>query len=435
VIANKRIILHVEKTEQKIPHHIYGLQIDDYTYELPAGRIASYPLDKRDQSKLLVSTGEGIFQSRFRELADFLEPGSLMVLNNTRVVQARLEFFKETGARIEIFCLEPLTPVTDVHLALGHSSPVSWQCLVGNAKKWKAGQLLLENPTTGLKLTAEMLSRKDEEFEIAFSWEPASLSFGEVLEQAGKTPLPPYITREASVGDKKTYQTVFARDDGSVAAPTAGLHFTPAVFESLGKKGIDHRFLTLHVGAGTFKPVSADTIGGHQMHSEQFLVERSLVGALINHQGKVVSVGTTSMRTLESLYWLGVKLLNGYQPGNGPARIGQWEPYLTGQKPEPKEALTAIIDWLDKNGVAALKGETALIVVPGYEFRLVDVLVTNFHQPRSTLLLLVAAFAGPVWKDAYEFALNNDFRFLSYGDSCLFFRNEMGFEKILQNTT
>ncbi len=427
MIANKRIILHVEKTEQKIPHHISGLKIDDYTYALPAHRIASYPLEQRDQSKLMVSNGEGISEARFSELADFLEPGSLMVLNNTRVVQARLEFFKETGARIEIFCLEPLTPVTDVQQALGHSSPVTWQCLVGNVKKWKTGQLSLENKASGLKLSAEMISRKGEEFEIAFSWVPGSLSFGEVLEQAGKTPLPPYITRKASEGDKKTYQTVFARDDGSVAAPTAGLHFTPAVFENLAGKGIDHRFLTLHVGAGTFKPVSAETIGGHQMHSEQFLVERSLVEALLNHQGKVVSVGTTSMRTLESLYWLGVKLRNGYQPGNGPARIGQWEPYLPGPQPGPKEALTAIIDWFDKHGVTALQGETALIIVPGYEFRLVDVLVTNFHQPRSTLLLLVAAFAGPVWKTAYQFALNNDFRFLSYGDSCLFFRKEKEF--------
>ncbi|MBW6497906.1 MAG: S-adenosylmethionine:tRNA ribosyltransferase-isomerase [Bacteroidales bacterium] len=401
-----------------------GLRIEDFTYELPPERIASFPLEKRDQSRLLVCKEPEITSSRFHKLADFLEPGSLMVLNNTRVVQARLEFFKETGARIEIFCLEPLTPVTDVQQALGHLSPVTWQCLVGNAKKWKNGQLSLENKVSELKLSAEMLSRKGEEFEIAFSWQPGSLSFGEVLEQAGKTPLPPYITREASEGDKKTYQTVFAKDDGSVAAPTAGLHFTPEVFKSLGLKGIDHRFLTLHVGAGTFKPVSCHTIGGHQMHSEQFLVDRSLVEALINHQGKVIGVGTTSMRTLESLYWLGLKLLNGYRPGNDPAQIGQWEPYLPGLKPEPKEALKAIIDWFERNGVNALQGETSLIIVPGYKFRLVDVLVTNFHQPRSTLLLLVAAFAGPVWKAAYQFALNNDFRFLSYGDSCLFFRNE-----------
>lgn len=435
MIANKRIILHVEKAEQKIPHHIYGLQIDDYTYELPTGRIASYPLEQRDQSKLLVSNAEGIFESRFSELADLLDTGSLMVLNNTRVVQARLEFFKETGARIEIFCLEPLSPVTDVHLALGLSSPVSWQCLVGNAKKWKTGQLLLGNPATGLKLSAAMLSRKGEDFEIEFSWEPASLSFGEVLEQAGKTPLPPYIIREAGEDDKKTYQTVFARDDGSVAAPTAGLHFTAAVFKSLERKGIDHRFITLHVGAGTFKPVSADTIGTHQMHSEQFLVERSLVEALLSHQGKVISVGTTSMRTLESLYWLGVKIRKGYVPENGFVKIDQWEPYIQGENPALVESLSAIIDYLDKHHLELLQGETALIIVPGYKFRLVDVLVTNFHQPRSTLLLLVAAFAGPVWKDAYEFAFNNNFRFLSYGDSCLFFRNEMGFAKIPPITT
>jgi len=412
----------VEKIEPKIPHHISGLKIDDYTYELPATRIASYPLEQRDQSKLLVSAGESISEARFSELADFLEPGSLMVLNNTRVVQARLEFFKETGARIEIFCLEPLTPVTDVQQALGHSSPVTWQCLVGNAKKWKAGQLSLENKASRLKLSADMLSRKGEEFEIAFSWEPASLSFGQILEQAGKTPLPPYITRDASESDKKAYQTVFAKDDGSVAAPTAGLHFTPAVFDALQQKDIGHRFLTLHVGAGTFKPVSSDTIGGHQMHREQFLVQRDLLEDLVQHQGKIVSVGTTSMRTLESLYWLGVKILNGYHAENGFACIDQWEPYLTGSRPGLKESLVAILQYLHRHGLENLRGETALIIVPGYTFKLVDVLVTNFHQPRSTLLMLVAAFAGPVWKEAYEFALKNDFRFLSYGDSCLFFR-------------
>ena len=414
----------MQNFELKIPSVVSDLRIEDFTYDLPAGRIAAFPLEQRDQSKLLVASGFEFFESRFREILSFLEPGSLMVLNNTRVVQARLEFFKETGARIEIFCLQPLEPVTDVHLALGHSSPVKWQCLVGNAKKWKAGKLSLEDPATGLKLTAQMFSRQGEEFEIEFAWQPSPLSFGEVLEQAGKTPLPPYINRKAEEGDKKTYQTLYAKDDGSVAAPTAGLHFTPAVFEALQQKGIEHRFLTLHVGAGTFKPVSTQTIGGHQMHSEQFMVERSLLQSLIDRKGQVISVGTTSMRTLESLYWLGAKMRRGYLPQNGFARIDQWEPYIHSEKSALSDCLSAIIDYLDKRKMNSLQGETALIIVPGYEFRLVDVLITNFHQPRSTLLLLVAAFAGSKWKAAYEFALNNNFRFLSYGDSCLFFRKD-----------
>lgn len=418
------VILPVIKTNLSLPGYYAALKVEDYTYELPSERIASHPLAQRDQSKLLVAIDSGISSSRFDQIHCFLESGSLMVLNNTRVVQARLEFYKETGARIEIFCLQPVSPVSDVHLALGHSGPVIWQCLVGNAKKWKSGELLLENPQTGMKLSARQLARQGEEFEIEFSWEPASLSFGEVLEHAGKTPLPPYITRKAEEGDKKTYQTVYAKDDGSVAAPTAGLHFTSEVFEKLHAKGIDHRFLTLHVGAGTFKPVSSDTIGEHQMHSEQFLVKRSLLHSLISHKGKMVSVGTTSMRTLESLYWLGVKLLRGYLPESGIAKIDQWEPYQGSETFGIKDSLAAILAYLDKNGLETLQGETALIIVPGYEFKLVDVLITNFHQPRSTLLLLVAAFAGPAWKDAYEYALNNDFRFLSYGDSCLFFRNE-----------
>lgn len=413
----------MEKMEKTIPAAIADLRIEDYTYPLPVERIAYFPLEQRDQSKLLVSGLGLIRESRFDEIASFLPSGGLLVLNNTRVVQARLEFFKETGARIEIFCLQPLVPVTDVHLALGLSSPVHWQCLVGNAKRWKSGLLSLKNPATGLQLSARQVSRRGEEFEIAFSWEPAHLSFGEVLELAGQTPLPPYITRKAEERDKATYQTVYAKDDGSVAAPTAGLHFTPRVLDELARKDISARFLTLHVGAGTFKPVSADTIGGHSMHSEQFLVDRNLLEALKDREGDIISVGTTSMRTLESLYWLGVKLLDGYRPENAYFRIDQWEPYVQEKKETPEEAMEAILDFLDQEGLQTLHGETSLIIVPGYSFQLVDLLITNFHQPRSTLLLLVAAFAGPAWKDAYAFALNNGFRFLSYGDSCLFFRN------------
>lgn len=413
----------MEKIDLNIPAGIAGLRIEEYSYALPPERIASFPLEQRDQSKLLISKGDFITESRFDQIGAFLPEGSLLVLNNTRVVQARLEFFKETGARIEIFCLQPIKPVTDVHLALGLSNPVSWQCLVGNAKRWKSGVLSLENPLTGLRLTAEQVGRNGEDFEIVFSWSPSHLSFGEVLELAGLTPLPPYITRKAEEKDKTTYQTVYAKDDGSVAAPTAGLHFTPEVFKGLEEKDIKAKFLTLHVGAGTFKPVASETIGGHSMHSEQFLVDRRMLEDLTYREGDIVAVGTTSMRTLESLYWLGVKMLKGYRPSDGLVRIMQWEPYVTEGEISVMDSLSAIIAFMEKRGLQTIQGETGLIIVPGYEFRLVDILITNFHQPRSTLLLLVAAFAGPVWKEAYNFAMQNEFRFLSYGDSCLFFRN------------
>lgn len=413
----------MQNIEPNIPSWISKLQVSDYTYELPNERIAAFPLAQRDLSKLLVAKDDSLTQAQFRDIHNFLKPESILILNNTRVVQARLEFFKKTGARIEIFCLQSLGPVSDVQLALLQDSPVIWQCLVGNAKKWKSGQLLLEDQASGLKLSANQLERNGEEFTVEFAWQPANLSFGQVLEQAGRTPLPPYITRKAEEGDKKTYQTVYAKDNGSVAAPTAGLHFTPEVFENLRHKGIEQHFVTLHVGAGTFKPVSAQTIGMHQMHSEQIMVDLNLLKVLAQNKGQIVSVGTTSMRTLESLYWLGVKMLGGYKPQNNYAIIDQWEPYTQNNNTPLTDSLQAIIDYLQTNQMQSLRGETALIIVPGYEFRLVDALITNFHQPRSTLLMLVAAFAGPGWGKAYDYALKNDFRFLSYGDSCLFFRH------------
>jgi S-adenosylmethionine:tRNA ribosyltransferase-isomerase len=404
-------------------NQVSNIRIDDYSYDLPSERIAAWPLARRDESRLLVMDKGEISSCQFGQIYKFLEPGSLMILNNTRVVQARLEFFKPTGARIEIFCLQPIEPVQDVHLALGHHSPVLWQCLVGNAKKWKSGELELCDPSTGLVLKAVLQTRQGEEFIIRFSWQPEHLSFGEILEMAGKTPLPPYITRQAHKQDKTTYQTVFARDDGSVAAPTAGLHFTQEVFEKLDKKGIARRFVTLHVGAGTFKPVATPTIGKHQMHSEQILVEKKLIAELAQNKNQVISVGTTSMRTLESLYWLGVKMIMGYLPAHNHIVVDQWEPYENNDHPEPKQAFNAIIKWMDEKNLEVLQGETSLIIAPEYNFKVVDILITNFHQPKSTLLLLVAAFAGPQWKQAYDYALENGFRFLSYGDSCLFFRN------------
>ncbi len=396
----------------------------DYTYELPHDRIAAYPLRERDQSRLLVCRNEKITASVFKQIDEFLEPDSMMVLNNTKVVQARLEFFKKTGARIEVFCLHPLHPEKDVQFALGKSSPVTWQCLVGNAKKWKDEKLSLRLPGSNIILTAEKGPRVNEDFSITFSWEPTHKSFGELLSLAGQTPLPPYITRKAEKDDKTRYQTVFARDEGSVAAPTAGLHFTPAVFEKLKKKGIKPEYVTLHVGAGTFKPVSAKTIGEHQMHSEQFVVQKEFLQSLLRLDGKLISVGTTSMRTLESLYWAGAQILEQEPSEDDPVlKIGQWLPYEW-EKPLPdvKKALNALLQWMEKTRQDFIRGETSLIIVPGYPFKMVNALVTNFHQPGSTLLLLVAAFAGENWKKAYRFALENDFRFLSYGDSCLFFR-------------
>lgn len=399
------------------------LLIEDYTYELPAERIASYPLPRRDSSRLLVTQPQGLTLTEFGQLAEFLQPGSLMVLNNTRVVQARLEFFKSSGARIEIFCLQPLEPVQDVHLALGQASPVSWQCLIGNAKKWKSDLLEISSPEGNFRLWAVKQVNDGPEFSVTFSWEPAHLSFGEVLDLVGKTPLPPYITRKAEFSDKVTYQTMYALTEGSVAAPTAGLHFTPEVFQKLAARNISPHYVTLHVGAGTFKPVSSSTIGDHRMHSEQFVVEKSFLETLIHHHGPVVSVGTTSMRTLESIYWLGVKMLKGYLPVENNVKVEQWEPYATNPLPSPAKAFEAVLAWIDSKGFSFVQGETALIIVPGYDFKVVDVLVTNFHQPKSTLLLLVAAFAGEQWKQTYQFALDQKLRFLSYGDSCLFFRN------------
>jgi S-adenosylmethionine:tRNA ribosyltransferase-isomerase len=405
------------------PDSVFDISMDEFRYELPSVRIAPYPLSERDQSRLLVHRDGKSSSAFFRELPAFMDAGSLMVLNNTRVVQARLLFQKESGARIEVFCLQPVSPASDVNLALGMPSPARWECLVGNAKKWKKGSLLSSG--NGLELAARLGDRVGDAWLVEFSWNPPDLAFGEVLEMAGITPLPPYIQRAAEASDKDRYQTVYARDAGSVAAPTAGLHFTPAVFESLAARGVDCRHITLHVGAGTFKPVSGQTIGSHTMHREQFTVPRTLIETMGRGEKKLVSVGTTSMRTLESLYWIGAQLLSGYIPADGKVYLDQWYPYYAGGPlPGKPESMEAILHWMDENAQDNMHGETALIIVPGYPFKMVDALITNFHQPGSTLLLLVAAFAGPSWKDAYRYALENGFRFLSYGDSCLFERLE-----------
>ncbi len=407
--------------EIPLPDHVPDIRIDDYVYELPASLIADYPLAQRDQSKLLISRNGQLSESRFHQIDQFLDPDSMLIMNNTRVVQARLLFAKPSGARVEIFCLEPLYPVADMERALSQGPAVEWKCLVGQAKKWKSGKLSHENQE--VTFWAELIEKTDDHYRIRFSWKPDHLSFGQVLELAGHTPLPPYIKRAAELTDRQTYQTVYARARGSVAAPTAGLHFTEELFKKLRQKGLSCHALTLHVGAGTFKPVSTETIGRHQMHQEQFHAGRPLIEAIANHDGPLVAVGTTSMRTLESLYWTGVRLLAGDVPASGYVHLTQWFPYSwDGVVPSRAEAMRSILDWLDREGLDGVHGETSLIIVPGYRFHVVDTLITNFHQPRSTLLLLVAAFTGPIWKDAYQYALDNGFRFLSYGDSCLFFK-------------
>lgn len=398
------------------------IRIQDYTYDLPLERIAMQPLGQRDASRVLIYRNGQISEDVFAHIGRHLPHDSLMVFNNTRVVQARLLFRKPTGALIELFCLEPAGAVRDIQLAFQQQGRSSWYCLIGNAKKWKQGPLAMQ-VSPQLTLTVQKGEPYKEGYIVHFEWSQP-LSFAQVLEQAGKTPLPPYIGRPALESDKQRYQTIFARHSGSVAAPTAALHFTPEVMQSLQAKNIATAYLTLHVGAGTFKPVTTESIAQHQMHHEQIAVHRDSITALQKHcQGKVVCVGTTSLRTLESLYWLGVKIMKGYQvPPEGFA-ISQWEPYErpANSLPDPATALEAVVQIMEKNQWDVIHGETSLIIVPGYKIKMAHALVTNFHQPGSTLLLLVAAFCGPRWRHIYSHALENEFRFLSYGDSCLLF--------------
>ncbi|UBM62757.1 S-adenosylmethionine:tRNA ribosyltransferase-isomerase [Candidatus Sulfidibacterium hydrothermale] len=401
---------------------VTGIKIDDYDYPLPDEKIAKYPLAQRDQSKLLLLKDGEISQRKFSEIPDLLPSDSLLLFNETRVIQARLLFQKSTGAQIEIFCLEPVEPVNDFQLAFQQSPPVVWKCFVGNARRWKSGPLQTELTVANqpVILQAEVKEKLSDAFLISFSWDKPALSFADILETSGHTPLPPYLHREAEETDKTRYQTVYARLNGSVAAPTAGLHFTEKILQQLDEKGIDKDRLILHVGAGTFKPVSADTIGKHEMHTEQIRVSlRTLKHLYRASEKKIIPVGTTSMRSLESLFWMALRL---HKNLPDPFHVQQWDPYQL-SIPEDfssRKALDVLIRFLEKEQSNELKGTTQLIIVPGYTFRYARGIVTNFHQPKSTLLLLVSALIGPRWKEAYRFALQNDFRFLSYGDSCLF---------------
>lgn len=403
--------------------HPGSLSIKDYTYELPDDRIAKYPLLQRDQSKLLVWKKGTIHGTCYAQIADEIPGNSLLVFNNTKVVEARLLFRKSSGGIIEIFCLEPGEQYADITTAMLQKEKVSWKCLVGGAKKWKDGSLHLTiaQGDKNITLTAGKLDKRNDHYLVEISWDDPALSFAEVLHMAGAIPLPPYLNRAPEESDKERYQTIYARHDGSVAAPTAGLHFTETVFESLKTHGIGNAFVTLHVGAGTFQPVKSATMQEHEMHAEFIDVTRQCIEQIMQYlPGNIIAVGTTSCRTLESLYWLGCKVLadDTIQPEE--LHLRQWEAYEMKEKEvDTITALRALLQWIDKYNCDRLLTKTQIIIAPGYRFRVIKGLVTNFHQPQSTLLLLVAAITGNDWRVIYDHALANGFRFLSYGDGAL----------------
>lgn len=403
------------------------LKIKDFDYPLPDERIAKYPLAERDQSKLLTRKTDGtIGEDLFINLPNYLPAGALMVFNNTKVIQARLHFHKSTGALIEVFCLEPHTPL-DYQQSFATCGEVTWTCMIGNLKKWKEG--VLERPITvggnSLILRAERLGMSGTGHEVRFSWDNPTVSWAEVLDSIGELPIPPYLNRETEDTDLKNYQTVYSKIKGSVAAPTAGLHFTERVLQALDRHGIERNELTLHVGAGTFKPVKSEEIAGHQMHAEWIAVPLNSIERLLAHGAQCIAVGTTSVRTLESLYYIGVRIRQcrdaNREPNEDDLHVPQWLPYDYAQNCEcpltPREALEAVRDYLRDNQLEVLHTATQIIIAPGYEYKIVKTIVTNFHQPQSTLLLLVSAFVGGHWRPIYDYALEHGFRFLSYGDS------------------
>lgn len=400
------------------PKHIH---ISEFDYPLPDERIAKFPLPVRDQSKLLVYRHGQVSEDVFTSLPDYIPTGELMVFNNTKVIQARLHFRKETGALIEVFCLEPILPA-DYALNFQQTEHVAWLCMIGNLKKWKEGVLRREMTVKGrpLTLTAERGECRGTSHWIDFRWDNREVTFADILEVFGELPIPPYLNRATQESDKVTYQTVYSKIKGSVAAPTAGLHFTSRVLDALRDKGVDLEELTLHVGAGTFKPVKSEEIEGHEMHTEYISVSRSTIEKLIAHGGKAIAVGTTSVRTLESLYHIGVTLLKHPDASEEELPVRQWQPYeMEEDAPTSVEALSALLGYLDRHGMEALHTSTQIIIAPGYDYRIVKAMVTNFHQPKSTLLLLVSAFVQGDWRTIYDYALAHGFRFLSYGDSSL----------------
>ena len=400
------------------------IRIEDYDYALPDERIAKYPVSVRDQSKLLIYNKGEVSEDKFLSLPDYLPKGALMVFNNTRVIQARLHFHKESGALIEIFCLEPFSP-HDYQLMFQQTEGCEWICLVGNSKKWKEGSLhrILVIKDHEVILTATRMNQRVGAGQIIkLAWNDSNISFAEILEAVGELPIPPYLNRATEESDKETYQTVYSKIKGSVAAPTAGLHFTERVLSALDEKGVERDEITLHVGAGTFKPVKTEEISEHEMHSEYIYVSRQSIEKLLKHGGRCIAVGTTSVRTLESLYFIGVKISRNPDLSEADLHVEQWLPYeYEAEKGSltTLEALQQILDYMTRHELDAIHTSTQIIIAPGYTYHIVEMMVTNFHQPRSTLLLLVSAFLKGNWRKIYDYALGHDFRFLSYGDSSL----------------
>ncbi len=411
------------------PKHI---SINDFSYHLPDERIAAFPLKERDESKLLVYKEGIIAEDIYKNIAQYIPENSLLVFNNTKVIQARILFQKQTGGVIEIFCLEPYETNNEYSVVMGKKATVRWKCMIGGAGKWKSGSLQKEitadkNPIENMAvtLTASLVEKLSDAYIVELSWQPAEKSFAEVLGIFGDIPLPPYLKRKPETTDKERYQTIYAKHEGSVAAPTAGLHFTSAIFESFEKKNIAKTYVTLHVGAGTFKPVKASNMEGHEMHSEWMEVSIETIEQFLCHQTKnIIAVGTTSLRTIETLYWIGVKTIIYPDITSSALQIYQWDVYeapLVETNYNSIEALKSLLQWMKKNKQHRILTPTQILIAPGYQFKMARAIITNFHQPQSTLLLLVAAIAGDDWKKMYDYALENEFRFLSYGDGSLIF--------------
>jgi S-adenosylmethionine:tRNA ribosyltransferase-isomerase len=399
------------------------IDLKNYDYDLPDDRIAQYPVKERDLSNLLIYKGNTILKDLFRNIDVYIPSDSLLVFNNTRVIQARLLFSKETGASIEILCLEPLSPF-EYEKSFSSKAPVEWKCIVGNLKKWKEGKLKTSflHYDKEFKLNAEKIKPEGEAWRIRFTWDSKEISFGQVIEATGHIPLPPYISRDDEAGDITRYQTIYSKIKGSVAAPTAGLHFTDNVLEKLKERGIKSTEVTLHVGAGTFQPVKSKNVLDHKMHCEHFFVTEKTIKLLLKNQGKIIAVGTTSVRTLESLYWLGVKIIQDPSNINSDLSLGQWEAYEMDSSISAKESMEALIKMLKEQHLSIIHASTSMMIIPGYNFRMIKGIITNFHQPHSTLLLLISAWIGNSWRNIYDFAMKNDFRFLSYGDCSLLFK-------------
>ncbi len=399
------------------------VNLQEYEYTLPEERIAKYPLEKRDSSKLLHYQSGKISHHHFFDLPDFLDKGTLLVYNDTKVIPARLIFQRETGARIEIFLLNPVQPTTVIPEIMLSTQPVTWQTMIGNAKKWKSDEILkglIEIQGHTVVLEARLVDKENKWVE--FNWNSESVPFVDIVESSGEVPLPPYLNRKAEESDKDRYQTVYSEKEGAVAAPTAGLHFTQEVFEKLRKKGIEEAQVTLHVSAGTFQPIKVDDVTAHPMHSEQIHLQKSTIEKLLNQEGPIVAVGTTSVRTLESLYWYGVQLL---ENKGTTFKVAKLIPYDSREsQPSKNEALQAVLNQMEAEGKVEIMGETEIFIFPGYQFQMIDGLITNFHQPGTTLMLLIGSLIGDDWKKIYQEALDNDYRFLSYGDSSLLWINK-----------